>query len=45
MDQIEKGNVNVEWRPTEEMVGDYMTKPHQGRKFKEFSEKILGGEC
>ena len=42
-DQLEKGNVNVDWCPTDEMVGYFMTKPHQGSKFKEFRDKILGG--
>ena len=44
-DQIEKGNVSVEWCPTDKMVGDFMTKPHQGTQFKEFRDKVLGGGC
>ena len=32
-DQISKGNVTVEYCPTDEMEGDYMTKPCQGSKF------------
>ncbi len=42
-DHIEKVNLNVEWCPTDDMVGDFMTKPHQERKCKEFRDKILGG--
>ena len=41
-DQIEKGFVKVEHCPTEEMLGDYMTKPLQGAKFVEFRKAILG---
>eukprot|EP00980_Cylindrotheca_fusiformis_P013423 scaffold3434_cov70-Cylindrotheca_fusiformis.AAC.1 len=41
-DQVEKGNVVVKHCPTDEMVGDYMTKPLQGSKFREFRRKILG---
>eukprot|EP00980_Cylindrotheca_fusiformis_P000185 scaffold33_cov78-Cylindrotheca_fusiformis.AAC.1 len=41
-DQIEKGNVMVKYCPTDEMVGDYMTKPLQGSKFREFRRMILG---
>ena len=29
-DQIAKGDLTVEWCPTADMVGDYMTKPLQG---------------
>ena len=41
-DQIEKGNVQVEYCPTDAMIGDYMTKPLQGKKFQEFRKMILG---
>ena len=41
-DQIEKGNVQVEHCPTDAMIGDYMTKPLQGKKFQEFRKMILG---
>ena len=32
-DQIAKGNVTVRYCPTDDMEGDYMTKPCQGSKF------------
>ena len=41
-DQIEKGNVQVEYCPTDAVIGDYMTKPLQGKKFQEFRKMILG---
>ena len=41
-DQIEKGNATVEHCPTDVMVGDFMTKPLQGTKFREFRKDILG---
>ena len=41
-DQVEKGNVMIEYCGTEKMVADFMTKPLQGEKFKEFRKMILG---
>jgi len=41
-DQIEKGNLTVEYCPTDDMTGDYMTKPLFGAKFKKFRDEILG---
>ena len=41
-DQIEKGNVTVKYCPTNEMLGDYWTKPLQGRKFELFRDVIMG---
>ena len=35
-DQLEKGNLEIEYCPTDAMVGDYMTKPLQGTKFVQF---------
>ena len=40
--QIEKGNVDVQYCPTKKMVGDYMTKLLQGAKFKKFRTAIMG---
>ena len=31
-DQVEKGNLKIEYCPTETMIGDNMTKPLQGEK-------------
>ena len=41
-DQIEKKNVRVAYCPTDEMVGDYMTKPLQGAKFIQFRKEVMG---
>ena len=41
-DQIEKGNVQVEHCPTDEMIGDFNTKPVQGEKFRKFRRGIMG---
>jgi Reverse transcriptase (RNA-dependent DNA polymerase) len=41
-DQVEKGNVVVEYCPTDEMVGDFMTKPLQGGTFSYFKSIVLG---
>jgi hypothetical protein len=41
-DQIEKKNLKVEFCPTDNMIGDFMTKPLQGQKFKDFRAEIMG---
>ena len=41
-DQVHKGNLSIEYCPTDMMVGDFWTKPLQGSKFKEFRDLILG---
>ena len=41
-DQVEKGNLSIEYCPTDEMIGDYMTKPLQGKLFKKFRDAIMG---
>ena len=41
-DQIEKGNLTVEYCPTAEMIGDFFTKPLQGAKFEKFRKLIMG---
>jgi hypothetical protein len=41
-DQIEKGNLNVVYCPTNEMQGDFLTKPIQGAKFFNFRDAIMG---
>ena len=40
-DQVEKENIMIEYCPTDIMVGDYMTKPLQGAKFKKFRKAIM----
>ena len=41
-DQIQKGNVNIVCCPTDDMVGDFMTKGVQGLKFRKFQKIIMG---
>ena len=41
-DQVEKGNVKIQYCPTDEMLGDFMTKPLQGEKFWKFHDWIQG---
>jgi hypothetical protein len=41
-DQVEKGNVQIEHCGTDNMVGDFFTKPLQGKKFQRFRNNILG---
>ena len=40
-DQIEKGNVKVEYCPTDDMIADFMSKPVQGEKFRKFRKQIM----
>ena len=40
-DQKAKGHIDIKFCPTDQMVGDYMTKPLHGSKFKEFRRKIM----
>jgi hypothetical protein len=41
-DQVKKGNVTIVYCPTDDMVGDFHTKPFQGGKFQKFQNAILG---
>jgi hypothetical protein len=41
-DQIQKGNLIVEYCPTTEMVADYFSKPLQGKLFQKFRKSIMG---
>ena len=41
-DQVKKGNVRIEYCPTDDMWGDFMSKPLQGQKFIDFRTKIQG---
>ncbi len=38
----EKGNVEIQYFPTNMMIGDFFTKPLQGKKFEFFRDLILG---
>ena len=40
-DRIQKGELTIEYCPTEDMVEDYMTKTLQGDKFKKFRKEIM----
>jgi hypothetical protein len=41
-DQVEKRNLEIQYCPTDDMIGDYYTKPLQGGKFLKFRKLILG---
>jgi hypothetical protein len=41
-DQVEKGNTQIEHCGTNDMIGDFFTKPLQGKKFQRFWNDILG---
>jgi hypothetical protein len=41
-DQVAKGNVSIQYCPTDEMIGDFMTKPLQGAKFVKFKRDVMG---
>ena len=43
-DQVEKSKVNMEYCPDENMISDYMSKPLQGKKFKELRKYISNME-
>jgi hypothetical protein len=40
-DQKEKGKIQIEFCPTDNMIGDYMTKPLHGKRFKQFRDEIM----
>jgi len=42
VDKIRKQELTVKYCPTEEMIGDYFTKPLQGALFRKFRDKIMG---
>jgi hypothetical protein len=41
-DRINKNDLSVEWCPTGDMIGDFMTKPTQGALFRKFRDQIMG---
>ena len=43
-DHFEKGEVKIDYEPTEEMVADFFTKPLQGSAFHKFRRVILNEE-
>ena len=43
-DYVKRGELIVEYCPTDEMIGDYYTKPLKGIKFDKFRKIIMGHE-
>ena len=41
-DQAARGMLEIKYCPTKKMMGDYMTKPLQGRLFNKFRDEIMG---
>ena len=41
-DRIDKGEIKVEYLPTELMLADYFTKPLNGKQFEYLREFIMG---
>ena len=39
--QKEKKNISIRFCPTDQMTGDYMTKPTHGGRFKQFRQDIM----
>ena len=40
-DQKAKGHIDIRYCPTDEMIGDYMTKPLHRAKFENFWQQIM----
>ena len=40
-DHVKRNKMSIEYCPTDDMLGDYFTKPTQGLKFRRFQEKIM----
>ena len=41
-DRVDKGEINVEYCPTYQMLADYFTKPLQGRMFDIYRQVLMG---
>jgi hypothetical protein len=41
-DRINSEGIKIEYCPTEKMIADFLTKPLQGSKFRQFRDVILG---
>ena len=41
-DRIAKGDLLVAWCPTDKMIADFLTKPLQGKVFKQFRDLLMG---
>ena len=40
-DRIKNDELEIEYCPIDDMVTDYFTKPHQGKKFLQFRKTIM----
>ena len=41
-DRVDKGEIKVEYCPTEQMLADFYTNPLQGSLFRKFRDVIMG---
>jgi hypothetical protein len=41
-DRIAKGDLLVVWCPTDKIIADFLTKPLQGKVFKQFRDLLMG---
>ena len=41
-DRVEKGDLQIKWCPTEDMIADFWTKPLQGSQFRRLRDLIMG---
>ena len=41
-DLVEKGDVKIQFCPTEKMIADFFTKPQKGSLFRHFRDFVLG---
>jgi len=41
-DRVSTGEVTLKWCPTEDMIGDFATRPLQGVLFRKFRDQIMG---
>ena len=41
-DQVNLKEISIEWRPTKDMVANFMTRPLQGSHFKRLRDIIMG---
>jgi len=43
-DRVAKGDLRVDWCPTDKMIADFLTKPLQGKVFVEFRDLLMGAD-
>lgn len=41
-DRKDRNELTIRYCPSNDMIGDFFTKPLQGKKFGKFKEKIMG---